>query len=194
LTATQNQTSSSIAPHVGVWRDRSTARATIASPSFSTKSGNELLLAFRCYERCLRTQHHSPDLRTRIDVGSCSRDESPKWHGGDMEGICQRFSKQSVRDGTSVSESSRRHDRHELYWSRHNRYQRFMSHWCNRQHQRLLGRPHCKADYKPQQLLGVWSVGNDYDNTISRTPGAGQTLIHHTWPLWEIAYWSKVKY
>jgi uncharacterized protein (TIGR03437 family) len=46
FTVTQNQMSSSIAPDVGVWRDRSAARATITSPSFSTSSANELLLAF----------------------------------------------------------------------------------------------------------------------------------------------------
>ncbi len=46
FTATQNQTTSSIAPDVGIWRDRSSAKATITSPSFSTKSGSELLLAF----------------------------------------------------------------------------------------------------------------------------------------------------
>jgi uncharacterized protein (TIGR03437 family) len=46
FTVTQNQTSSLIMPDVGVWRDRSTAKLTITSPSFSTKSANELLLAF----------------------------------------------------------------------------------------------------------------------------------------------------
>jgi uncharacterized protein (TIGR03437 family) len=42
----QNQTTSSITPDVGVWRDQSSAKSTISSPAFSTLFANELLLAF----------------------------------------------------------------------------------------------------------------------------------------------------
>jgi uncharacterized protein (TIGR03437 family) len=46
FTATQNQVTDSITADAGVWRDQPAAQATITSPSFSTRSTNELLLAF----------------------------------------------------------------------------------------------------------------------------------------------------
>jgi uncharacterized protein (TIGR03437 family) len=46
FTISQIPATSSILSDVGVWRDQSTAGAGITSPSFSTHSSNELLLAF----------------------------------------------------------------------------------------------------------------------------------------------------
>lgn len=45
FTITQNPPPA-VTPDVGVWKDRSTASETIVSPQFSTRAGNELLLAF----------------------------------------------------------------------------------------------------------------------------------------------------
>jgi uncharacterized protein (TIGR03437 family) len=46
FTVRQIQATASISADAGVWRDQPTAQATISSPSFSTRSANELLLAF----------------------------------------------------------------------------------------------------------------------------------------------------
>jgi uncharacterized protein (TIGR03437 family) len=179
FSVTQNQTTSTIAPDIGVWRDQSTARSTtITSPLFSTLSGNELLLAF------IATDYNSGSTMTVKSMSGAGLTWALVVRTNTQRGTSEIWRAFAAGPKSNVSVTANLSQKVAASMT-------VMSFTGvdttgtngsgaiggTASNNARSGAPTVNL-VTTRNNSWVFGVGNDTDKAIARTPGAGQTLIH----------------
>lgn len=174
----QNPTTSSIAPDAGVWRDQAKASATITSPSFSTLSADELLLAFIAtdYNSGTNTTVRSISgagltwvlaVRTNTQHGTSeiwrAFAATPKSNISVTASLSQRVAASMTVMSFTGTDSTGTDGSGAI--------------GATASYNARSGAPSAKL-VTTRNNSWIFGVGNDSDKAIARTPGAGQTLVH----------------
>ena len=178
FTASQNQTISSLAADVGVWRDQSAASTTITSPTFSTKSANELLLAF------ISSDSNSGRNTTVSSISGASLTWALVVRTNSQRGTSEiwRAFATAVESSVSVTATLSQRVTSSMTVMSFSGVDTTGSHGsgaigATSSNSARSGAPAAKL-VTTRNKSWVFGVGNDVDRAIARTPGTGQTLIH----------------
>ena len=189
FTATQNQITSSITPDVGVWSDQSTASATITSPTFSTQSANELLLAF------ISSDYISGTNTTVKSISGAGLTWVLVVRTNTQSGTSEIWRAFAIAAKSSVSVSATLSQPVAASMT-------VMSFTgvdttgsngsgaigATSSNNASSGAPTAKL-VTTRNKSWVFGVANDYDNAIARTPGSGQTVVHQYLATVGDTYW-----
>ncbi len=178
-----------VTPDVGVWKDRSTASETIASPQFSTRAGNELLLAFIAtdYKSGANTTVQSVSgagltwvlaVRTNTQSGTSEIWRAFATAPESRVSVTATLSQKVVASLTVMSftgvDSTGTNGSGAI--------------GAIASSSSKSGAPSAKL-VTTRNNSWVFGVGNDTDQAIARTPGAGQAIVHQYLSTVGDAFW-----
>ena len=150
--------------------DQSTAKPSISTAAFSTKAGNELLLALLSSDNVSGANR---GFRRRPDLDPGSQDECATWHGRSLACLCCQPAKQRGGHGEAFAKCSGVHYRDEFHGRRHLRYQWLGCNRCSGKRQRQPGRAFCQPGDDAQQLPGCGRLAPIKPWSINTWPRLG---------------------